>query len=301
MAGKVCALTETRLPLKLHSRGKVRDAYELGDGLLMVATDRLSAFDVVFREGMPFKGAVLTQLSAIWFRETGGIIGNHMISADWKEFGSGLESYRGMLAGRSMLVKKAAPLKAEFVVRGYISGSAWKSYREKGSVCGIRLPAGLKESAKLPEPILTPTTKAEAGHDEDMDFEGLARLVGREDAEFLREAAIKVYEFGSRLAEKKGIIVADTKMEFGRLPSGELILIDELLTPDSSRFWPKSEFEPGRGQNSFDKQIVRDYLEKIGWAKRPPPPTLPAEIIARASRRYVELYEIVSGKKLSSG
>ncbi|MDD5317152.1 MAG: phosphoribosylaminoimidazolesuccinocarboxamide synthase [Candidatus ainarchaeum sp.] len=291
-------VTRTALPLKLHGRGKVRDTYELGDSLLMVATDRLSAFDVVFGEGIPLKGVVLTQMSAFWFKETGKIVRNHMISAEFSDFASGLEGFRDVLDGRSMLVEKSVPLKVECVVRGYISGSAWKSYKATGEACGIRLPSGLEESGMLPEPIFTPTTKAEEGHDEDIGFREVARLLGKDDAEFVREKSIQVYEFARKQAEKKGIIIADTKMEFGRV-GGEVILIDELLTPDSSRFWPKAGYAPGKPQDSFDKQAVRDYVEKTGWDKRPPPPRLPPEIIGSTSRRYVEAYEMVTEKKLA--
>jgi phosphoribosylaminoimidazole-succinocarboxamide synthase len=294
------AVTETALPLKLHSRGKVRDTYELGCDLLMVSTDRISAFDVVFREGVPFKGEVLNRLSAHWFSLTAGIVKNHMVSVDPADFGAEARPFAGMLSGRAMRVRKAAPLKAECIVRGYISGSAWKSYKARGEVCGTRLPPGLKESGKLPEPLFTPTTKADAGHDQDLTIAGLREAIGRDAADFVQEASLKVYEFAARRAESRGIIIADTKMEFGAL-GDEIILIDELLTPDSSRFWRAGEYGEGRPQKSFDKQFLRDYLEGTGWDKSPPPPPLPPEIISATSRKYVEAFELVTGKKFVHG
>ncbi len=289
-------MMDAELPLRLHSRGKVRDTYELGPDLLMIATDRLSAFDVVFREGIPLKGAVLTQLSRFWFNETGKIVPNHMITTDVSAFGSEVQEYAEKLRYRAMLVKRAKPIKAECVVRGYLAGSGWKSYKAKGEICGNKLPPGLKECGRLPEPIFTPTTKAEAGHDLDVTKAQLAELIGKDDARELEEISLKLYEFAAKHAEKKGIIIADTKFEFGML-GDELIFIDEALTPDSSRFWPVDGYSPGKPQPSFDKQFARDYLEKLGWNKEPPPPHLPKDIIDITSKKYVEAYERITGEK----
>ncbi len=289
-------MMDAELPLRLHSRGKVRDTYELGPDLLMIATDRLSAFDVVFREGIPLKGAVLTQLSRFWFNATGKIVPNHMITTDVSAFGSEVQEYAEKLRYRAMLVKRAKPIKAECVVRGYLAGSGWKSYKAKGEICGNKLPPGLKECGRLPEPIFTPTTKAEAGHDLDVTKAQLAELIGKDDARELEEISLKLYEFAAKHAEKKGIIIADTKFEFGML-GDELIFIDEALTPDSSRFWPVDGYSPGKPQPSFDKQFARDYLEKLGWNKEPPPPHLPKDIIDITSKKYVEAYERITGEK----
>ena len=289
-------ITETRLPLRLFARGKVRDTYELDDSLLMVATDRLSAFDVVFREGIPLKGAVLTQLSAFWFKKTEGIVQNHLVASDFAEFPASLSAYERILRWRSMIVRRASPIRVECVVRGYLSGSGWKEYQRSGSVCGIVLPKGLKESSRLPEPIFTPSTKAEKGHDINITFDDVVRAIGKDDAEEIRELSLRIYETASRYAEKRGIIIADTKLEFGKL-GDRTILIDELLTPDSSRFWPAAEYEPGRAQASFDKQYVRDYLEKLGWDKSPPPPPLPREVVENTTKKYVEAYERLTGEK----
>jgi len=304
-------ITETSFPLRLHSRGKVRDTYELGDKLLMVATDRLSAFDVVFREGIPLKGAVLTQLSAFWFGKTGKIIRNHLISTDPSDFGRAAQPFAEKLRHRSMLVSKAQPVKIECVVRGYLSGSGWKSYQKNGVICGIKLPTGLQESSQLPQPIFTPTTKEEVGkHDMDINVQQLAGKTGKDLAKELEEKSLQLYSFAADYARKRGIIIADTKFEFGmRSESGaviakgdsmdrdELILIDEALTPDSSRFWPADDWEPGRPQKSFDKQFVRDYLESIGWNKSPPPPPLPKRIIEGTTKKYLEAYEKITGEK----
>ena len=290
-------ITQTNLPLKLYSRGKVRDTYELDGKLLMVATDRLSAFDVVFREGIPYKGAVLTQLSAFWFSKTRRMIRNHMISADISEFLEKVKDFSEMLRYRSMLVEKAQPIKVECIVRGYIAGSGWKSYTRTGEICGIKLPAGLKEGSQLPEPIFTPTTKEEVGvHDVDINKQRLAERIGTDLARELEEKSLQIYAFAAEYARKRGIIIADTKFEFGML-NGELILIDELLTPDSSRFWPESEWEPGKPQKSFDKQFVRDYLESTGWNKLPPPPPLPKHVIDETSKKYIEAYERLTGRR----
>jgi len=291
--GKV--VTKTEFPdLPLLLRGKVRDIYDFGDKLLIVATDRISAFDVVMPDPIPDKGKILTKLSKFWFDFVKDIIPNHMISVDVDDFPLGLKKYREILDGRSMLVEKAEPLPIECVVRGYISGSAWEEYKKNGVVCGIKLPDGLEESSKLHEPIFTPATKAKEGHDENITFDDVKRILGQELAERIRAISIEVYKRASEYAEKRGIIIADTKMEFG-LKDEKLILIDELLTPDSSRFWPMEDYVPGRAQKSFDKQFLRDYLISIGWNKTPPAPNLPEEIIEKTRRRYIEAYEKLLG------
>jgi phosphoribosylaminoimidazole-succinocarboxamide synthase len=291
--GKV--VTKTEFPdLPLLLRGKVRDIYDFGDKLLIVATDRISAFDVVMPDPIPDKGKILTKLSKFWFDFVKDIIPNHMISVDVDDFPLGLKKYREILDGRSMLVEKAEPLPIECVVRGYISGSAWEEYKKNGVVCGIKLPDGLEESSKLHEPIFTPATKAKEGHDENITFDDVKRILGQELAERIRAISIEVYKRASEYAEKRGIIIADTKMEFG-LKDEKLILIDELLTPDSSRFWPMEDYAPGRAQKSFDKQFLRDYLISIGWNKTPPAPNLPEEIIEKTRRRYIEAYEKLLG------
>ncbi len=275
-------------------RGKVRDIYDLGDKLLLIATDRISAFDVVLPDGIPGKGKVLTGISLFWFKQMGGVVKNHVITADVDEFPSELKRYRGLLEGRSMLVKKAKPLPVECIVRGYLSGSGWKEYREKGTVCGIRLPEGLVESSRLDEPIFTPSTKAEEGHDINITFDEMKGIVGKDTAEELRGLSLSVYSRAREIAEEKGIIIADTKFEFG-LFDNEIILIDELLTPDSSRFWSKKDYRGGKGQDSYDKQIVRDYLLTLKWDMRPPGPHLPEDIIKKTSERYREIMEILTG------
>ncbi|MCX6776025.1 MAG: phosphoribosylaminoimidazolesuccinocarboxamide synthase [Candidatus Micrarchaeota archaeon] len=282
--------------VKLFSRGKVRDTYDLKDRLLMIATDRISAFDVVLPNGIPYKGAVLTQLSLFWFNYTKDIIPNHVITADVSKFPEEVKKFSDMLKGRSMLVKKAKPLPAEFVVRGYLSGSGWKDYMQTGKVCGIELPKGMRESEQLPEPIFTPATKAVTGHDLNITQEELAKLVGKDIADRLRDASITIYKKASEKARKRGIIIADTKFEFGML-SDKLIITDEMLTPDSSRFWSASSYSPGGPQKSFDKQPVRDYLESIGWNKQPPAPVLPPEVVEGTTKRYIDAYEIMTGKK----
>ena len=278
-------ITTTDFPtLKLLKRGKVRDVYEVGNYLLIVATDRLSAFDVVFAQGIPFKGQVLTQISRFWFERMRGIIPNHLISMNVEEFPKECAPYREVLAGRSMLVKRTEPLLVECIARGYLSGSGWNEYKESGTVCGIQLPAGLVESQKLPGPIFTPSTKAEVGiHDENITFERAAVLVGVGVAKEMREKCLRIYQRAAAIAEQKGIIIADTKMEFG-LRGGEMLLIDELLTPDSSRFWPQDKYVAGRLQESYDKQYVRDYLLSIKWNKQPPAPDLPTEVILTTSQ-----------------
>jgi phosphoribosylaminoimidazole-succinocarboxamide synthase len=278
-------------------RGKVRDIYDFGDKLLIVATDRISAFDVVLPNGIPDKGKILTQISKYWFDKTTDIIQNHLLSTSVEDFPEVIHKHRKSVEGRSMLVKKAKPLPVECVVRGYLSGSGWKDYLQNGSVCGIVLDSGLVESSKLGRPIFTPATKAEGGqHDENITFERMAGMIGKDLADYLKEISITLYEFGNKLTEEKGIIIADTKFEFGiEEISGDVILIDEILTPDSSRFWPKDEYSPGRPQKSFDKQFVRDYLSSIGWNKKPPAPVLPPEIVEKTREKYLEaLQKIIS-------
>lgn len=273
--------------------GKVRDIYDLGEHLLLVATDRISAFDVILPNGIPGKGRVLTGISLFWFKRMNDIIDNHIIATDINDFPEKLWKYREMLEGRSMLVRKSRPLPVECIVRGYLSGSGWKEYREKGTVCGIDIPQGLSESSRLDEPIFTPSTKAEEGHDINISFEETKDIVGRDTAEKLKDTSIKIYSRARGMAEKKGIIIADTKLEFG-VYNNEIILIDEILTPDSSRFWSIKDYQPDRGQDSYDKQIVRDYLLTLDWDKTPPGPVLPEEIVAKTSDRYREIMEILA-------
>lgn len=283
------------LPLPLFIRGKVRDVYDLGDRLLMVASDRISAFDYVLPTPVPDKGKILTQLSSYWFQVLGDVVPNHLLSAKFDEFPPSLSPYKAQLEGRSMLVKKTVKFPVECVVRGYLAGSGWKEYQKTGKVCGVSLPPDLRESDRLPEPIFTPATKEEGGkHDENISFERMAEIVGKDRAEALRDRSLALYIKASRVAEAKGLILCDTKFEFGML-NGQLTLIDEILTPDSSRFWEKSRYEAGRSQDSFDKQFVRDYLERIGWNKQPPVPELPAEIIAKTRAKYVEAFEKIVG------
>ncbi len=294
--------TDTVLRLELPGikklkSGKVRDIFDLGDRLLFVASDRISAFDVIMPNGIPRKGEVLTQISYFWFDQTQSFQPNHLLSKADSPLPPNLQPFAAQLARRSMLVKKAQPLTIECVVRGYLAGSGWKEYRERQTVCGIKLPAGLKESSELPEPIFTPATKAETGHDENISFEQAAKLVGADIAEQARAASLKIYSFARDYARKRCIIIADTKFEFGQL-DGKLILIDEVLTPDSSRFWPADQYQPGKGQPSFDKQFVRDYLETLDWNKTPPGPVLPPEVVARTQAKYLEAYEKLTGKKL---
>jgi len=282
--------------LKLLARGKVRDIYDLGETLLLVTTDRISAFDVIMNEGIPDKGFVLNQISAFWFRMMEDIIPNHIISTDIREFPKECQKYAADLEGRSMLVKKAKPLPAECIVRGYISGSGWKDYKATGSVCGIPLPKNLVESDKLAEPIFTPSTKAELGtHDENISFEEMARLCGQELAVQVRDVTIRIYSKARDYAETKGIIIADTKFEYG-IFEGKLIIIDECITPDSSRFWPKDLYKPGGAQPSFDKQFLRDYLETLDWNKTAPTPPLPDEIIKKTGEKYMEALVKLTGK-----
>jgi phosphoribosylaminoimidazole-succinocarboxamide synthase len=287
---------ETDFPgLKLVSRGKVRDLYELGDDLLLVATDRLSAFDVVLPTPIPDKGRVLTQLSLFWFKTLGDIVPHHVLSAT--DFPVPASAFRQQLAGRAMLCRKTRPLPIECVVRGYLAGSGWKDYRATGKVCGVALPPGLRESDRLPAPIFTPSTKAAAGHDENISFDDVVARVGGDRAEELRSLSLQIYRRAAAYAEPRGILIADTKFEFG-LVGDELIWIDEALTPDSSRFWPARGYQPGRSQPSFDKQYVRDYLESIGWNKQPPGPQLPPEVVDHTRAKYREAYRLLAGVEL---
>jgi phosphoribosylaminoimidazole-succinocarboxamide synthase len=292
-------LLQTDFPdLKLFASGKVRDVYELGsDHLLFVATDRISAFDYVLATGIPHKGSVLTQLSLFWFDFLKNVVPNHLVSADVSRYPKEAQKYADQLRGRSMLVQRAEMFPVECVVRGYLSGSGWKEYKASGSVCGIKLPAGLRESDQLPEPIFTPATKATTGHDENISFEQMAKLVDPEDARQLRDLSLAVYQKAADYARQKGIIIADTKFEFGRTAAG-ITLADEVLTPDSSRFWPADKYEPGMSQQSFDKQYVRDYLEEIRWNKQPPAPALPADVARRTSEKYVESFKRLTGREL---
>ncbi len=292
-------ILKTEFPdIALLKRGKVRDIYDLGEYLLLVATDRISAFDVILPNGIPGKGRVLTRISVFWFKQMEGIIQNHIIFTNVKDFPERLRAYGDILEGRSMLVKKTSPVPVECVVRGYLSGSGWKEYKNGGTVCGISLLGGLVESSKLNEPIFTPSTKAEEGHDINISFDKVADLVGRKMAERLRDVSIRVYSKAREIAEKKGIIIADTKFEFG-LYEGELMLIDELLTPDSSRFWSMKDYTPGKGQDSFDKQIVRDYLLTLDWNQTYPGPVLPDEIVEKTEARYNEILKILTGEELN--
>jgi phosphoribosylaminoimidazole-succinocarboxamide synthase len=288
-------LLQTTLPgVKLWKRGKVRDVYDLGDRLLVVATDRLSAFDVVLPTGIPGKGVVLTQMSLFWFGLLQGVIENHVVTADVAEYDAQLRPYLDQLAGRSMIVVKTEVLPVECVVRGYLAGSGWKDYREKGAVCGVALPPGLRDSDRLQPPIFTPATKAETGHDENIPFETMEATVGRERAAQARRVSLEIYSRAHAHAEARGIILADTKFEFG-VRDGRLIWIDEALTPDSSRFWPRDAYAPGRSQPSFDKQFVRDYLETLSWNKQPPGPELPPDVVARTVEKYAEAFERLRG------
>ena len=291
------ALSSIDLPgIKKLRSGKVREVFDLGDTLLFVVTDRISAFDVVLPDPIPNKGAVLNQLSAFWFRKFQNVR-NHFVTADFEEYPKQLQPFRDQLEGRSMIVRKTTPLAVECVVRGYLAGSGWKEYQKSQSVCGIKLPSGLQLASQLPEPIFTPSTKAEKGHDENIDMAECARILGEDLANRVKELSLQIYSAGRDHAAQRGIIVADTKFEFGEL-GGELLLIDECLTPDSSRFWPKDQYVVGQSPPSFDKQFVRDYLETLDWDKTPPGPRLPQEIIEKTSAKYVEAFERISGEKL---
>ena len=293
---------ETSLPgaSALH-RGKVRDLYAVDEYLLIVATDRISAYDIVLDSAIPDKGKVLTQLSAFWFARTNHIVANHMVSTDPASYPAALRDQQAILDGRSMLVRRTTPVRIECVARGYLSGSGWKEYRETGRVCGIDLPAGLQESDRLPQPIFTPATKAETGHDVNISEDEAADLVGRDLVTRLRDLTLALYAHGAAHAESCGIIVADTKFEFGLVPGNDgdsIILIDEALTPDSSRFWPADRYAPGGPQPSFDKQYVRDHLDAVGWDRQPPPPTLPADVVAGTREKYREAFRVLTGQEL---
>ncbi|MGH7977297.1 MAG: phosphoribosylaminoimidazolesuccinocarboxamide synthase [Limisphaerales bacterium] len=295
-------MNETVLQLELPGvkklkSGKVREVFDLGDSYLLVATDRISAFDVIMPNGIPRKGEVLTQISHFWFAQFASLVPNHLLAGANDPLPKNLQPFADKLARRSMIVKKAKPLAIECIVRGYLSGSGWKEYKKSQTVCGIQLPAGLTESAELPEPIFTPSTKAEAGHDENISFEEAFKIVGAELANQARDLSLKIYTAGRDSARQRGIIIADTKFEFG-LHDGKLILIDEVLTPDSSRFWPADQYAPGKGQPSFDKQFVRDYLETLDWNKTPPGPKLPDDVVAKTTAKYLEAYEKLTGKIL---
>jgi phosphoribosylaminoimidazole-succinocarboxamide synthase len=281
--------------LTLLKIGKVREMYTTAEGVLMVASDRISAYDVVLPTPIPDKGAVLTGLSAFWFSRTQDVIANHLVSANVDDFPPEAKDHADYLRGRSMLCRRADVVPIECVARGYISGSGWKEYKSAGTVCGIELPGGLRESDRLPEPIFTPATKAETGHDENISFEQAAEIAGRETMERLRDATLRLYQLAASLALEKGIIIADTKFEFGFDDAGELMLVDEVLTPDSSRFWPADQYAPGAGQPSFDKQFVRDWLDASGWDHTPPGPELPDDVVAKTREKYVEAYERISG------
>ncbi len=283
--------------IKLFKRGKVRDVYNLGDKLLIISTDRISCFDVVLPTNIPHKGEVLTRLSVFWFEFTKDIIPNHLITANVDDFPEVIAKHKGILRGRSMLVKKTESIPVECVVRGYLAGSGWKEYKERQSICGIKLPKGLKESGKLPQAIFTPATKEDVGHDINVAQEYIEKEMGKALAAKLKDVSIALYKKASQYAESKGIIIADTKFEFGKV-ADEIILIDEVFTPDSSRFWPKDGYVPGRSQPSFDKQFVRDYLETLDWDKTPPAPKLPEEIVLKTTEKYLQALEIITGKRL---
>jgi len=289
-------VTNTNLPLKVFKKGKVIDIYETNDNLLLIVTDRISAFDYVLHEPIPKKGICLTQISKFWFDYFKDTVPNHVISTDVEEFPDILKNHNESLNGRSMLVKKAEVLPIECIVRGYISGSAWNSYKKDGTVCGIKLSSGLKESDKFDAPLFTPSTKAESGHDINISYDKMKEIVGEKDAEKMKDLSLKIYNEGAKYALNKGIIIADTKFEFGKI-GDEIILVDEILTPDSSRFWPASFYKPGKSQPSFDKQYVRDYLSSTGWDKNSNPPNLPEDVVKETQRKYQEAYEKITDKK----
>ena len=294
-------LLDTKLGgLSLVRRGKVRDVYAAGEDLILVATDRISAFDYVLGSGIPDKGRVLNQLSAFWFSRSGHIITNHLISTNVAEYPAEARAFAAELDGRSMLARKTTPLPVECVARGYISGSGWKDYQATGEVCGISLPKGLKESDRLPEPIFTPATKADSGHDENISEADAAKVVGAELLARLKRLTLELYAHGVAHAESKGIILADTKFEFGLTEAGDLLLIDEMMTPDSSRYWPKDTYSPGGPQPSFDKQYVRDYLESIKWNKQPPVPSLPADVVENTRSKYLDAFRRLTGRELDT-
>jgi phosphoribosylaminoimidazole-succinocarboxamide synthase len=294
-------LLDTNLSgLALVRRGKVRDVYAVDDALMLVATDRISAFDYVLGSGIPDKGRVLTQLSAFWFGRTGHIVPNHLLATDATTYPAAARAHAATLAGRSMLCRKTNPLPVECVARGYLSGSGWKDYKATGELCGIRLPAGLRESDRLPEPIFTPATKADSGHDENISEAAAAKVVGAELLARLKKLTLELYVHGTVHAESKGIILADTKFEFGLTDTDELILIDEVMTPDSSRYWPQDRYSPGGPQPSFDKQYVRDYLESIRWNKQPPVPSLPDDVVEGTRAKYLDAYRRLTGQELDT-
>jgi phosphoribosylaminoimidazole-succinocarboxamide synthase len=292
-------LLETKLPLPLLGRGKVRDIYDLGDVLLFIASDRISAFDCILGSGIPCKGRILTQMSLFWFDFLQEVAPSHLLTADIRQYPKRLARHRKMLEGRSMLVKKAQMIQVECVARGYLAGSGWKEYREKGSVCGIPLPTGLRDGDALPEPIFTPATKAQSGHDMNVSFQYVAKKLGVDLAGQLRDLTLELYSRAAKYALQRGIIVADTKFEFGFV-NGRLVLADEVLTPDSSRYWPADTYRPGGPQYSFDKQYVRDYLETLNWDKRPPAPSLPPEVVSKTSEKYLEAFTRLTGRVLPS-
>ncbi len=289
---------ETKLPLPLLARGKVRDIYDVGDALLFIASDRISAFDCVLQTGIPCKGRILTQMSLFWFELLRDIVPSHLLTADVSEYPSQLAAYSALLKGRSMLVKKARMISIECVARGYLAGSGWKEYQTQGTVCGIPLPKNLRDGDRLPEPIFTPAAKAQSGHDENIPFSSVSAQTGERLAERLRDLTLAIYQKAQGYAFERGIILADTKFEFGFV-NDELVLADEVLTPDSSRYWPALSYQPGGPQFSFDKQYVRDYLETLDWDKRPPAPTLPEEVVKKTSEKYQEAYERITGRALS--
>ena len=299
MSLSAAPLLETNLHgLVPQRRGKVRDIYEVDNDLLLIATDRISAFDYVLGSGIPDKGKVLTQLSAFWFDRTQHIVRNHVITTNAHDYPAPVRAYADVLHGRSMLVTRTEPVPVECVARGYLSGSGWKEYKAAGAVCGIPLPSGLRESDRLPEPLFTPATKAQSGHDINISEEEAGRIVGADLIARLKVLTLELYAFGAAHAESRGIILADTKFEFGLLSDGEVILIDEVMTPDSSRYWPRDQYVPGGAQASFDKQFVRDYLERIRWNKQPPVPSLPDDVISRTREKYVEAFRVLAGKEL---
>jgi phosphoribosylaminoimidazole-succinocarboxamide synthase len=298
----VAPILDTNLPeLTFVRRGKVRDVYAVDEALVMIATDRISAFDYVLGSGIPDKGRILTQLSAFWFDRTRHIVPNHVISTNVAEFPAAARAHASLLEGRSMLVRRTTPLPVECVARGYVSGSGWKDYKATGEICGHRLPAGLRESDRLPEPLFTPATKAESGHDENISEARAAAVVGADLLARLKAITMALYQFGVDHAARCGIILADTKFEFGLTDAGELLLIDEMMTPDSSRYWPADQYAPGGPQPSFDKQYVRDYLESIKWNKQPPVPSLPADVVARTREKYLDAYRRLTGADLVTG
>jgi phosphoribosylaminoimidazole-succinocarboxamide synthase len=291
-------ITDTKLPLKAFKKGKVRDVYECGNNLLLVVTDRISAFDRVLPDPIPFKGICLTQISRFWFEFFEDTVPSHLISADISDFPCELRKYDDVLYGRSMLVRKADVFPVECIVRGYVSGSAWESYKKDGTVCGIKLPSGLRESDKLDSPLFTPSTKAKSGHDINISFEEMKNLIGEDAAEEIKRLSISIYEMASNYARENEIIIADTKFEFGRIDD-RIAIVDELLTPDSSRFWPADKYKPGKGQPSFDKQYVRDYLISTGWDKNSTPPHLPKNVIMETQKKYIEAYEKITSEKFN--